>query len=113
MPESAEPIEIDCAGVRAKLTAGEPFVFVDCREPSEWNTARIEGASLLPMSQLTERVGELAGKEADEIVVHCHHGGRSLRVAMWLRQQGFVRAKSMAGGIDQWSLEIDPTVPRY
>lgn len=113
MSENAEPIEIDCAGVRGKLLAGEPFFFLDCREPSEWDTAKIEGANLLPMSQLTERVGELAGKESDEIIVHCHHGARSLRVARWLRQQGFARAKSMAGGIDQWSIEIDPTVPRY
>jgi rhodanese-related sulfurtransferase len=46
-------------------------------------------------------------------VVHCHHGGRSLRVAHWLREQGFANAQSMAGGIDRWSQEIDPSVPRY
>ncbi len=113
MSSASEPIEIDCDSVRSRLTGGANFVFLDCRESSEWNIARIEGATLLPMSELTERVGELNGKQDQEVIVHCHHGGRSLRVAMWLRQQGFSRAKSMAGGIDKWSLEIDPSVPRY
>jgi rhodanese-related sulfurtransferase len=45
--------------------------------------------------------------------VHCHHGGRSLRVVRWLREQGFSRAQSMAGGIDQWAVDIDPSLPRY
>jgi rhodanese-related sulfurtransferase len=113
MSAGNEPIEIDCDSVRSLLMGGGDIVLLDCRESSEWDTARIEGASLLPMSELAERVGELNGKQGDNVVVHCHHGGRSLRVAMWLRQQGFSRAKSMAGGIDKWSLEIDPSVPRY
>jgi adenylyltransferase/sulfurtransferase len=65
------------------------------------------------MSQLAARVAELEAFRTRPLVVHCHHGGRSLRVANWLREQGFSQAQSMAGGIDQWSLEIDPTVPRY
>jgi rhodanese-related sulfurtransferase len=65
------------------------------------------------MSEFTERLGDLEPHRNTRIVVHCHHGGRSLRVATWLRQQGFPQAQSMAGGIDQWSQEIDPTVPRY
>ncbi len=65
------------------------------------------------MSELPARVGELAETLSKPLVVHCHHGGRSLRVANWLRTQGFPQAQSLAGGIDQWSLEIDPTVPRY
>ena len=79
----------------------------------EHATARIEGAILIPMSELAARVGELETHRDQEIAVHCHHGGRSLRVANWLRSQGFTRARSMAGGIDQWSREIDPSVPRY
>jgi len=107
------PLEVDCATTQAKLNAGEPLFFVDCREEDEYATARIEGATLIPMSALAERVGEFQSHADKPIIIHCHHGGRSLRVAMWLRQQGFPQAQSMAGGIDHWSQTIDPSVPRY
>ncbi len=107
------PIEIDCATTKQRLDARDDFFFVDCREASEYETCRIAGATLLPMSELTTRVAELEPHKHREIIVHCHHGGRSLRVASWLRKNGFEQARSMAGGIDQWSLEIDPKVPRY
>lgn len=107
------PMEVDCLTVKQRLDAREDFFFVDCREASEYDNCRIDGATLLPMSELTTRVGELEPHKHREIIVHCHHGGRSLRVASWLRKNGFEMARSMAGGIDQWSLEIDPTVPRY
>jgi rhodanese-related sulfurtransferase len=113
MTEMNPPIEIDCRAVKARLDEGRPFVFLDCREPEEVAVAKINGTLLIPMSQLAERVGELAARQGDEIIVHCHHGGRSLRVARWLRSQGFSRAASLAGGIDQWALEIDPTITRY
>ncbi len=109
----SDPLEISCAAVQQKLADGTPFCFIDCREPSEYAVARIAGAQLLPMSELAQRVSELQPHQQAEVVVHCHHGGRSLRVAMWLRQQGFPHAKSMAGGIDEWSQTIDATVPRY
>jgi len=112
MPD-AYPLEVNCQQVQAKLDAGAPFLFLDCREPDEYATAKIAGTTLLPMSQLADRVSELEPHKHDEIVVHCHHGGRSLRVAMWLRKQGFPQVSSLAGGIDAWSLQIDPTVPRY
>jgi rhodanese-related sulfurtransferase len=89
------------------------FVLLDCREPWEFERARIDGAMQLPMSELGARVGELAGLRLQPVVVMCHHGHRSLQVAEWLRRQGYVSVSSMAGGIDQWSLEIDPSVPRY
>ncbi|OAI51905.1 rhodanese [Planctomyces sp. SCGC AG-212-M04] len=107
------PLEVDCATTRAKLQAGEPLFFVDCREQDEYDTAKITGATLIPMSEMADRVAEFKPHADKPIIVHCHHGGRSLRVAMWLRQQGYPQAQSMAGGIDQWSQEIDPTVPRY
>lgn len=107
------PLEVSCKSVQEALGAGEPFLFLDCREPGEYATAKIDGAVLMPMSELGTRVNEIESRKGDRIVVHCHHGGRSLRVAMWLRQQGFTRAASMAGGIDEWSLTIDPTIPRY
>jgi rhodanese-related sulfurtransferase len=106
------PIEISCRDVQARLGA-EDFLLVDCREPDEHQRARIEGAKLVPMSRLAESLGELEPLRGREIAVHCHHGGRSLKVANWLRSQGFARARSMAGGIDEWSREIDPAVPRY
>jgi adenylyltransferase/sulfurtransferase len=99
--------------VKSKLDAGESFLFLDCREKDEYTTAHIEGTVLIPMSELVERVSELDAHKDQQIIVHCHHGGRSMRVTNWLRQQGFAKATNMAGGIDKWSLSIDPSVPRY
>ncbi|GAB5406209.1 MAG: rhodanese-like domain-containing protein [Aureliella sp.] len=106
------PIEIDVKETNKLLESGE-IVLVDCREESEWETARIEGARLLPMSQwadLGDKLAELSGKR---IVVHCHHGGRSMRVTNWMRENGFPNTQNMAGGIDAWSQEIDTSVDRY
>lgn len=107
------PLEVTVQQVQQLRDAGARFLLIDCREEDEYQIARIDGATLLPMSQLAGRVDELAPHRQEQIVVHCHHGGRSLRVARWLRGQGFSHAQSMAGGIDQWSSEIDPAVPRY
>lgn len=107
------PIELTCEDVRSLQQSGEAFAFIDCREADEYEVCRIDGASLLPMSELRDRLSELEPQRAQRIVIHCHHGGRSLRVANFLRQQGFAHAQSMAGGIDAWSERIDPAVPRY
>ena len=107
------PLETDCRSTKAQLDAGADFLFVDCREPDEHATARIQGATLLPMSEISARIGELERRRNRPIVVHCHHGGRSLQVTRWLREQNFPHVQSMAGGIDQWSTEIDSAVPRY
>jgi rhodanese-related sulfurtransferase len=109
----ASPLEMDCRAVKARMDSGESFLFLDCREPDEYSTAHIEGTVLLPMSELAQRIGELELHRNSAIVVHCHHGGRSMRVTKWLRQQGFPRVTNMAGGIDDWSQQIDPTIPRY
>ena len=107
------PIEIDCQAVSKKLQGGPDFVLLDCREADEYALVNIPGARLLPMSELATRVSELEALRNCDIAVHCHHGGRSLKVAHWLRGQGFANAQSMAGGIDAWAIEIDPSLPRY
>ena len=107
------PLEVTCLMVKDKLDVGEPFLFLDCRQPDEYATAHIEGTRLIPMKELPQRVGELDAYRDKEIVVTCHHGGRSERVAQWLREQGFKGARTMVGGIDRWAEEIDRAVPRY
>jgi rhodanese-related sulfurtransferase len=112
------PIEIDVASVKQLLSdASAPddtaVVLLDVREPDEHEFASIQGSRLFPMSQLQERIGELEPLKERHIVVHCHHGGRSLRVTEFLRSQGFSNVQNMTGGIDVWSTEIDAQVPRY
>ena len=104
---------MDCRAVKSWRDEGKAFLFLDCREPDEQATACIDGTTLIPMSQLASRVGELEPHRNENIVVHCHHGGRSMRVTNWLRQQGFAHVTNMLGGIDEWSQQIDPSVPRY
>ncbi len=106
------PIEIDVAEVKQLLQANA-IVLIDCREPEEWETARIEGAMLMPMSQWGEVSQRLTDFVEQNVVVHCHHGGRSLRVTKWLRENGFPQAQNMTGGIHAWSAHIDPGVPQY
>ncbi len=107
------PLEVDVSTVRDMLTGSDDVVLLDCREPAEADIAAIRGAVLIPMNQIPSSAEKLSSMAGKRIVVHCHHGGRSLRVAHWLRANGHSEAQSMAGGIDAWSLEIDQTVPRY
>jgi rhodanese-related sulfurtransferase len=109
----SDPIEIDVHAVCGLIQSNQPFYFLDCREIDEYRTAAIAGANLIPMSELQNRIAELEAHRDQRIVIHCHHGGRSLHVANALRGAGFDKAQSMAGGIDAWSQEVDPAVPRY
>jgi adenylyltransferase/sulfurtransferase len=112
-PTPPLPLEVDCRSVKQRIDSGSDVLLLDCREPQEFEIATIRGAMLLPMSQLVERAGELDPLRQRHIVVYCHLGGRSMRVAQWLRAQGFDRVQSMSGGIDEWAAEIDPSLPRY
>jgi len=107
------PLEIDVHAVKRLQDSGTEFLLLDCREPDEHAIARIPGAVLVPMAEIPERLGLLAAHRDRRIVVHCHHGGRSLRVTNWLRAQGFAGAQNMSGGIEAWSVDVDPTTPRY
>ena len=104
-------LEITPRELKERLDRGEKVLLVDVREPQEYAICHIEGATLLPMSYIPANLQKLDVDE--DVVCYCHHGMRSLDVANWLRAQGIASAKSMVGGIDRWSLEIDPTVPRY
>ena len=89
-----------------------PPLLLDVREPWEYETVHLPDSLLMPMGEVPNR----AYNELDPdqpLIVMCHHGARSLNVAMWLRQQGYEHAQSLAGGIDAWSRAVDPTVPRY
>jgi rhodanese-related sulfurtransferase len=88
------------------------LVLIDVREPWEHQTASLPGFLLMPMGDVPSRAHQELDPD-DHIIVLCHHGQRSLNVAMWLRNQGFERAQSLAGGIDNWSRTMDPTIPRY
>jgi rhodanese-related sulfurtransferase len=107
------PLEIDVASVKQLRDRGEQFLLLDVRNPDEYATAKIDGATLIPMGELQSRLGELEPHKNGRIVVHCHHGGRSLRVTNFLKQQGFTQVQNMAGGIDAWSQQVDSSVPRY
>lgn len=108
------PYEITPREVASLRDAGEKICLIDCREPNEWDICRIEGANLVPMRTVPERLQELeAQADATPLVVYCHHGVRSLNVVHWLRQQGLENCQSMSGGIDLWSAQVDSAVPRY
>ena len=112
-PPSNLPIEIDPAAVKALLDQRADFFLIDCRRHDEYEICRIEGATLIPMSDTPDRIEELEEHRDRLIVVHCHGGIRSLKVIHWLRSQGFMQSQSMSGGINAWSIQIDQSVPRY
>lgn len=105
--------DISVEDLKKKLDQKEEFVFIDVREPFESQIAKIPGAKLIPLGQLETRYKELEASKHLEIVAHCHHGGRSRRALEFLKTKGFTQLKNVAGGIDEWSLNIDATVPRY
>ena len=114
MSAAAVPLETSPQDLQRRLDAGERLFLIDVRELVEFQQARIEGAELIPMRTVPAELSRLdALADEGDLIVYCHHGIRSLNVVNWLREQGVERCQSLAGGIDRWSLEIDPSVPRY
>lgn len=106
--------ELSVAQVKEMFDRRESFLLLNVREPDEYAICRIDGAHLVPLGELAARCEELRTLAADRpIVTQCHHGGRSLNAAILLRKLGFEGVRSMAGGINGWSIQIDPAVPRY
>jgi hydroxyacylglutathione hydrolase len=96
--------------LKAKMDRGDQPFILDVREPEEFQAANI-GGKLVPLSEVPKRIGELDKNR--EILVVCHHGGRSQRAVEYLYEKGFTNVKNLVGGIDSWSTKIDPKVPRY
>ncbi len=109
--ETEEGVEIEAAELKKEWTTNPDLVVIDVREPHEYTIARIEGTRLIPLSELPGRLAEIDGRA--DIVTHCHHGVRSLRALELLRGAGFANVRSLQGGIDAWSVTVDPEVPRY
>ncbi len=104
--------EITPLELRRRLDVGDPIVLVDVREPWEANIASIPGSLHVPLSELEYRAEEDLDP-LDEIVLYCHHGIRSMDAAMVLWDLGYEQVKSLAGGVDRWAVQVDPSLPRY
>ncbi len=108
---SAEIKSIDPAAAREWLSRPNPPQLVDVRTPAEFAIASLPSSTLIPMQEIVYRYDELRADEP--VILICHHGIRSLQVAYFLRSKGFDEPINLAGGIERWSLEVDPSVPRY
>ncbi len=109
------PLELTVEDLNERLEGGKPagLRLIDCRELDEWHICHLEGAELLPLSHFMEEVKLKLTDPSQEILVYCHHGMRSMRATQWLRQQGYAKAQSVAGGIEAWAERIEPTMARY
>ena len=92
-------------------TAHEDPVLLDVREPWEFETCRIEGSRLIPMNTIPDNLSELAPEQP--VVCICHHGVRSMNVAVFLEQQGFTGVYNLTGGVHAWAQEVDNSMPTY
>ncbi len=97
--------------LKRRMDTGEPFELIDVREPFEYEIARIDGAKLIPLGEIAERLDELQREQP--IIVHCHSGKRSAQAVGLLQQRGFAKVYNLEGGIDAWSEQIDSNVPKY
>lgn len=111
LPMSEPPLEVTVEEAQRLLAGPNPPVLIDVREPDEHALCRIEGARLIPMNTVPARLAEIP--QDVPVLVQCHHGGRSMKVTQFLRAKGYARVSNVKGGIDAWSLKVDPQVPRY
>lgn len=106
--EQMTPVQL---AARLAEPGREAPLLLDVREPAEHAICQISGSMLMPMNSVPARLAEL--DPARETVVICHHGGRSMQVAMYLQRQGFERVANLAGGVDGWAAQVDPAMARY
>ncbi len=98
--------------LKERLAKGKDFRLVDVREPDEWALGRLPEAELIPLSQFQKLAPEQLSPD-EKIVLYCHHGVRSGRAQDFLKAQGYEDVLNLVGGIDAWSVQVDPSVPRY
>ncbi len=108
-----EQWEVTPRQVRDMRDGSDPLVLIDCRTAPEHGTVHIDGAELVPLQSVAAEMSKLSAWQNGKIVIHCHHGGRSMQMTQLLRQAGFGDVHSMAGGIDLWAIDIDPGMVRY
>ena len=112
--QSPAVLEITATELRAKLAHEDRAVhLLDVREEDELAVCRLNGAQHIPMLQLFAGLQAPRAEPQTEVVVFCHHGERSLEAARYLRLNGFARARSLAGGLEAWANDVDPSMPRY
>ncbi|MCS7045137.1 MAG: rhodanese-like domain-containing protein [Gemmataceae bacterium] len=105
--------EISAGQLAQAIAQGQQLRLLDVRQPWESRIAHLPGSLLIPLGELPKRAGELGSDLTAFIIVYCHHGVRSQSAAAYLERLGFTNVYSLAGGIDAWSCEVDPAVPRY
>lgn len=99
--------------LKTKLDAGEPVYLLDVRQPNEHAFCHLADSTLIPLHELSGRLEDVAPPAGALVVVYCHHGVRSLSGAAILQQAGLKNVASLSGGIEAWSVLVDPTVRRY
>ena len=102
--------QMDVKDLKEKIDKNVDFTLLDVRTSEEYEIANLAGLNI-PLQELKTRFGELA--QDRDIVIHCHHGGRSQQAAVFLKSKGFKSVKNLSGGIDAWSRLIDDSIPRY
>lgn len=114
MTNEIQAKEISVADTKAILDQNQDVLLLDVRRKVEFDYAKIEGAVLVPLQELPDRIEEVRNAAAGRaIITVCHHGQRSMQAANFLQENELNNVRSMAGGIDVWSVEIDQAVPRY
>lgn len=95
------------------MTSGSPPRLLDVRQPEEHDLVSLPGSTLIPLGELFQRAEEIGSWKGEDVVVYCHHGIRSLNAIGQLSHLGFKNLHNLSGGIDRWSLTVDPSAPRY
>jgi adenylyltransferase/sulfurtransferase len=109
--EFAAQLSVTPRELKDLLDDGHEVTLIDVREPHEWEIVHFDDAQLIPMNEVIERVSEIP--QSGTVVVHCKVGQRSAEVLRWLHSVGLTHTKHLAGGIDAWAAQVDPSMPRY